>query len=361
MTLSAQLRQKTSLFAVMCATALVAAACSSQSPDAQQAGELLFPAGQPTPTVVEPADPVDEANLDGADGTLPEQLAFADWTVNDLVDRLSTATNNPITVRFNGNGEETLELADDQWRVVGPPRTPSSDTNITFTTRGSGDNEWVTYEHVVSGTFASHAFAAATLNLEVSELLEDEEATAELATQKLLLDRAIATETTDLNTTWVPYERSDNSFFTATLLTPELVADVLASAAAAVADADVDGELVTTSNENSLEAEAPNTEFTSVVVEQDQTVTITSTGGWSMTIENGVADPSLLGEPGQPNVLTRELLLTATSVPAGCITPVIEARSIVENGFTSCNDADEIANILSELPDLTEEEFGPTE
>lgn len=370
MTLRALKRHFPSLFAVIAALTLLATACSS-SPPTQQAGEVLFSAEQPSPTIVEPADPIDETTTGEADADEeaisdtssqpPESLAFADWTVNDLVDRLSTATNSPITVRFTGNGEETLELDGDQWRVVGPSRTPSSEAGPTFATRGSGDEEWVTYGHVASGIRASQAFAAATLGASLDQLLAEPGADSDPIFQKFILDQAIVAETTDLTDTWVPYERNDESFFTATLLTPTLITDILTDVAVAVADADVADELVTTSSESSLEADVPNTDYTSVVVDGEQSITITSVGGWTIIVTNGIDDPSLLGAPGQPNVLTRELLLTATSVPAGCITPIVEAGSMVDNGLVSCNDVEEIANVIADLPDTDADDLGPVE
>jgi len=331
--------------------AIFAAGCTS-APEPERAGELIFPGGEPTPTSVPVATPVESTT------PVPAQLAFAEWTTDDLVNRLQRALDDPITIRLTGIGEETLEISGESWRVTSPPRTPGSSSEAVFVTRGQGSDEWVTYEHVRAGSLAMQTYVASVAGQDIDELIESPASTKDAIVQQFLADRAIFEQTTDLATMWVPHDRNEDAFFTPSVLHPAFVDDVLEEITKAIAAADIANTLETTSTADTFEAELSGTEFSAVTVDKSGArITIRSTAGWTLVMSNGVEDPDELGLPNVRDILTDKLLPTQVSLPEGCATPVIEARAIVENGIVICDGAVAISEVIAIEPDAS----GPVE
>jgi len=317
--------------------ALFAASCSS-APEAEKAGELLFPGGEPTPTSVPLADAEFDSDPSDADAAPPDRLAFADWTVDDLIARLGTSLDSPARVAFSGNGGETLEIDGESWRVAGQH----------FVTRGQGTDEWVTFEQVAEGSRAIHEFAAASSGASMDELLNATDLSDEPILQQFLADRVILEQTSSLSTMWVPYDRDDDAFFMASVVHPGFVDRVLLDISAALAAADLAGSLDTTSTDDDFTTTIPDTQYASVSVDRSGSrISVVSQGGWTLVITNGVEhDAEELGLPNVRDILTAKLLLTELSLPSGCATPVVEARSLVENGLVICQDSASLGELI---------------
>ncbi len=327
--------------------ALVASACTAE-PTSEEARDLIFTAETPQPTTVPLADPVDEIEDASTAGDPPVQLAFTEWTVDELINALERSLDGPVTVTFTGQGNEVLEIDDAQWRV-----TSSESDGSAFITRGFGDDEWVTFEHVGLGIRSMQAFSAGTEGQDIDQLLRDDSDTS-TPVQRFRLDRFVLDEAADLESTWVEHARQDRSFFTPSVLYPSFVEELIADVTTAVAAADTDGVLETESTENAFSADIPNTEFVEVSVSGDEIV-LSSQGGWSLTVSPGVEDSSLLGAPDPRDLLDRELLLTATSIPENCIATQMNANTLVDDGLVTCIEPTLLNALVDAIPEGDDE------
>lgn len=323
--------------------ALLAAACTSE-PATNEARDLIFTAEAPQPTSVPLAEPADETEDTSTAGDPPVQLAFTEWTVDELIDALERSLDGPVTVTFEGQGNEVLEIDDAAWRV-----TSGETEGDAFITRGFGDDEWVTFEHVGLGIRSMQAFTAGTEGQDIDQLLND---TDDISTpiQRFRLDRFVLGETADLESTWVKHARQDRTFFTPSVLYPSFVEELIADVTTAVAAADTDGVLETTSTDTAFSANIPNTEFVEVSVSGDE-ITLSSQGGWSLTVTPGVEDSNVLGAPNPRDLLSRELLLTATSIPENCIATEMNANTLVDDGLVTCIESTLLNALVDAIPE----------
>ncbi len=327
---------------ILVALALFVTACTSESPPAEQASELIFAGEAPTPTVVPAAEDTEvetAADVDAED-LPPSPLAFTQWTIDNVIDRLDAAGDRPTTFEFAGNGQETLHIDGTSWAVT------SSSAGSLFTTRGEGDEQWVTYAHVEAGVLAAQAFGVGTTGRDIDELLASPDALNNTQTLRLLADRSIFTETADLATMWVPHDANEAAFFSPTVLTPGVVADIVSDVTTALAAGDAEGTLEIEASEQGFETSVPNTEFDSLAVGNDGAITLASQAGWTLRIVDDIDSQIETGAPDVRDILSRDLLLTATSAPSECIAPELEARTVVENGLVVCTGLDQLRAIV---------------
>lgn len=309
--------------------AFVASACTSE-PASDQARELVFEAETPQPTIVPSADVADTST----DGDPPERLAFSDWTVDELIAALDRALDDPVTATLAGQGTEVLEIDGPNWRATVGEASFTNGGSSDFATRGVGNNEWVTLRHVGSGIESIQKF---------SEGSDDG-----TEGSNFRLDRFVLTETSDFENMWVPHIRRADAFFTPSVLHLRFVEELLNDVTVALAAAETNRDLETTSTDSTFAASIPNTDFLEVSV-SGETITLSSQGGWTLSITPGVNDTSALGSPEQRDLLTRDLLLTETVVPAECIASTIEAQQIIEDGLIICDDEDKLIELTALL------------
>lgn len=321
---------------------LFASACSAEpTTTGQEAGELVFGVDTSQPISVPDADSPSNSADTSTNGNPPERLAFGEWTVDELITALERALDGPTTVTFSGQGSETLQLNNSAWQVKSNGSSPGSEATQKFTIRGFGDDEWVTYEHVGLGIRSFQSFTASTDDQDTG--------TPDETLQRFQLDRFVLDETRDLQTTWIPHRRNGNSFFVPSVLSPRFVEELLTDVAAAVAAADIDGILETEATESTFVATIADSDVVDVAVEGDE-ITLSSRGGWTVTVSPGIDDTAELGPPNPRDLLTRELLLTATSIPDECVSMVITARELVDNGIVSCTDQAQLDGLIAALP-----------
>jgi hypothetical protein len=279
---------------------ILAAACSGQ-PDVTS----------PAPTVVPRADQVSEYASDAP----PAQLAFEDWTNEDIAAQIETALDGPATIIATGTIVETLEISGDDWRVTGPTSNDGiSSDSPAMVVRGNIDNGWVTYGSVSDITRVDSA-----------------------------LSSALFRETASLRSTWVPHLPNRNGAFSPSFLSTNMLRTVLVDL---VNDIRTSSNIETTLAEADRIAVVPGTEFSSLTLERrGSRIELTTPEGLTLSITSGVADSELLGAPDPRDVLTRPLLIASTSFPEHCVSPIIEAGILAENGPILCETDDQYAEL----------------
>lgn len=342
-------------FRLLCALLLVVSACSS-APAPEQANDLIFAGETPTPTIVAPADAdtsrtnddVATSNGNGDGAAPPRSLAFADWTVDDLVDELDAALDGPATVTFTGSGAsdadggETLLLDGQAWTTIG-----SDGGTDSFVTRGFGEEQWVTFDHVGAGILSAQSFNAATSS---GDLDAATGSTTEVATLQAQASLAVLEETSELGAMWVPFQRTRTGFFAASVLTPDLATDIVTGAVRSVITADLDGTAEIESTNADYLTTLTNAEYTTINIAQDGTITLSSRVGWVVEIAPGIDSDVAIGPPSDRDVLSRELLLTATSAPTTCLADQIEASALVDDGLVVCSNLGQLQAIVAGNP-----------
>ncbi|MFT7473392.1 MAG: hypothetical protein ACI81L_000307 [Verrucomicrobiales bacterium] len=261
----------------------------------------------PPPTVVAPANPISG----NTSNTAPAQLAFEDWSSEDVAAQIESALDGPATIVATGPIFETLEISGDAWRVT----TSTATTGLTpepgsMVIRGAGEREWVTY-----GSVRDRALVESDLN------------------------RAFFDETAALGNTWVVHLRNQSGAFSPSFLSLDMIRGIVGDL---VADIRTSSSIETTLTEADLVAVVPDTEFSSITLERrGSSIDLTTSDGFTLSITSGVADVDRLGTPDPRDVLTRPLLIASTSFPQDCVSPVIEARALIENGPILCETDDE--------------------
>ncbi len=269
-------------------------ACTSASDD-----QTTFPTV--APTIVAPADPPDIL----AFTDFVEPLNVSSWDVADVRAHIESIRSRPHTIRSSGATTDVIEIVDADARITTMSANAADEATLgEFTVRVSGSAEWVSYGHVRDA----------------------------MSTQRFALERDLFIETAALETMWVPYERTADSTFLASMLDRAAIDELLDDALAAIIDTDTE----LTSEVLVLPLDS-SSEFQVMTIPLDRSPAQLSTDtGWTLTIEPGVYDIDDVGPPMTNDVVTRNALLASTAVDDTCIASTIEATILVEDGIISC-------------------------